>query len=209
VIPLSSIISRVRTKHEASSTARWSDAAITESINDGLDELSQSTLFYERAVSIPTVERTYYDLRGYLPESAVAVTSVWSTTGERWLIPVSPEHLGFKWEESTGEPQFFWVRGLHWLAVWPKPNSATGYLRVHFAGLAPHYTVGQDVLADLPDDFVPALEDYSLYDMAAQDGETEKALRHFGEYRKREQAFAEFIERRTSTARHGAIGGLR
>ncbi len=210
MIALSTIAANVRVKYEAESTARWSDQGVYDAINEGLDELSEATLFYERYVTIPLVaDRVYYDLRGYLPDNAISVTSIWDTVRQDWLQPASEDQLGFQWEQSTGEPQFFFTRGLCWLGIWPHPTSTTGYIRVNFAGIAPHFDFPQAVLSDLPDDYVTALEEYALYELSAQDGETQRALRHWQEYQTMEQSLADFVSRRINTARVGRIGGRR
>ena len=155
--------------------------------------------------------QAYYDLRGFTPEDMIGVTSVWDTVSSAWLDPVGePDSVGgVRWEASAGQPQVFWMRGIYWLGVWPIPSDSTGYIRVHFSGLAPHFVIDQDVLAELPDDFIPALEDYALYEMSAQDGETSKAMEHYKNYSERSDAFRQFVERRTVTARHGVIGSNR
>jgi hypothetical protein len=210
LIPLSQIAARVRTKFEAESTARWTDQGIYDAVNEGLEELAEATLFFERYVTIPLVaDRTYYDLRGYLPESAIGVTSVWDTTTSAWLTPINQGDLGFRWEESAGEPQFYFLRGANWLGVWPKVSTTSGFIRVHFAGLPPRFTTPQSVLSDLPDDYVPALEEYALYELSAQDGETDKAIAHYQEYAAKEKSLADFVSRRTATARVGRVGGRR
>ena len=211
MIPLSEITSRVRTKFEAESTTKWENQGIYDAINEGLDELSEQTLFYERYVTIPiNPDQTYYDLRGYLPETIIGVTSVWSTVRGDWLTPIEEDDLGFKWEESTGDPQMFWLRGIYWLGVWPKGSStSTGYLRVHFAGMAPRFSTPQDVLSDLPDDLVPALEEYALYELNAQDRETERSLAHWEKYQKMEKQLGDFIDKRIVRAKHGVLGGRR
>ena len=77
MISLSQIVANVRSRYEALTDVRWSDADIVTSINDGLDELSRATRFYERHVSVSVRNLSnYYDLRGWLPESALGVTSV-------------------------------------------------------------------------------------------------------------------------------------
>jgi hypothetical protein len=205
------MIASILHKYEQSSTARWTDAAIKDAINEGLDELSESTLFYERYVTIPLVaDRIYYDLRGYLPESALAVVSIWDYARNDWLWPISEDQLGFKWEQSRGEPQFYFLRGLNWLGLWPIPSgSTTGYVRVYYAGLCPHYEMGQDVRSEIPEDLLHALEEYALYDLSAQDGETDKALQHWEEYTTIEADFRKLVEKRGVAARHGRIGGRR
>lgn len=207
MIPLSQIIENVRIRHESESTIRWADADIVDAINDGLDDLSEVTRFYERHVSVPIGNlRTYYDLRGFLPETALGVTSVWSTVTETWLDPVSPLELGSRWEQAAGPSLSFFTRGLYWMAVLPKTETGTGIFRVYFAAHAPHFTFPQAVLMDLLDDMVPALEEYALYELAAQDGETDRALGHWGEYSSRADLFAKFVERRILTARTMKMG---
>ena len=210
MIPCSQIVSNVRTQHEAESSIRWSDGAIVDAVNEGLDDLSEVTRFYERHVAVPVASRrTYYDLRGLLPESALGVTSVWSSNTEDWLLPVSVGELKSRWEQAVGSPQHFFMRGLFWMAVFPRPDTTTGFHRVYFAGHAPHFTHPQAVIRDLVDSYVPALEEYALYELAAQDGETTRALMHWGEYNRRSKEIADFVERRIVSAQVLRMGVTR
>jgi len=212
MIPLSTVTSRIRTRFEAESAIRWSDAAIREAINEALDELSEATHFYERVVSIPLVaDRIFYDLRAYAPDDFISVRAVWSTVREDWLTPNSEGKLDAsyrRWQEAVGDPHTYFTRGWGWLGVYPHPeNSASGYLRVYFATLAPQLTHPQAVLADLPDDINPALEDYALYDLQTQDGETAAALLHWKDFADRQARLGKFVESRGRTS--GVIGGRR
>ena len=177
------------------------------SINDGLDELSRATRFYERHVSVSVRNLSnYYDLRGWLPESALGVTSVWSSVHNDWLAPVSSRDLKSRWEQAEGPSQMFFMRGLYWMVVWPKTATTNGFLRVYFSGYAPHFTHPQAVLLDLFDDMVPALEEYVMYDLSAKDGETGKALLYWGDYATRVKGLAKGIEKRIVTARVLKLG---
>ena len=209
MVPLSEIISRTRTRFEQESSVRWSDSDIADSINEGLDELSEATEFYERYVVIPLrAGRTYYDIRGFLPENALGVTAVWCTTTSRWLYPTRAETLKYpQWERTTGPPESFFLRGVFRLGIHPKVNADSGFLRVHFFGLAPHLDHPQAVLADLPDDYIPALEDYVLYDLQSNDGEVEKGLIHWASYREREKSLGSFVEKRIVRPRTFRLGG--
>jgi hypothetical protein len=197
----------VRTRFEAESLVRWSDSCIHTAVNEGLDELSESARFVERVVSVPIAARNFYDLRGYVPDDFVSVRAIWSTVREDWLTPTSEHLLHERWEESTGDPHSFFKRGWNWIVVYPRATSATGFLRVYLSCLAPQLLHGQAVTEDLPDDFAPALEDYALYDLQAQDGETRKALGHWKEFSERQRNFGEFVESRGRTS--GFIGGAR
>lgn len=186
---------------------RWKDADIILAINEGLDDLSEFSRFYERHVSVPIGNlRTYYDLRGWLPESALGVTSVWSDVIEDWLDPANVSELRTRWEQSTGPSRRFFMRGLFWMGVWPKAETTAGSFRVYFSGFAPHFLHGQSVLRDLPDDYVVALEEYAIYCLAADDGESSRALAHYTDYFKKAEELADFVERRTVTARKIAMG---
>jgi len=197
MIPLSEIISRVRTRYEASDTVRWSDADITQFINEGLECLAEATHFYERYVTVPIqANRIWYDLRGFTPETVVSLKSIWSEDRNDWLTPVGEGDLQFKWEDSTGEPQLFFTRGIYWFGVWPKSNASSETLRVYFSGVPNRYDMDQSVLYDLSNDHVPALEDYALHEMAFQDGESQLAVRYFQSYIEREKVLASFVDNR-------------
>lgn len=208
MIPLSDIVARVRVRYEQSSTVRWSDADIKKYLNEGLETLAEASDFYERYVTIPLeVSRQYYDLRGFTPETIVSVKSVWSSVRNDWLMAVDEGDLEFKWEASTGDPQMFFTRGIYWLGIWPRPGaSTTGYIRVYFAGIPYRYTIDQAVLADLPDDHVPALEEYALHEMAMQDGDFALAMRYWASYSEREKKLSMFTDHRLDggiTSRYG------
>lgn len=213
MIPLSSLLTRIRTKYEAeagaASPVRWSDANLTTFVNEGLETLAEFTGFYERYCTIPIEEnRRYYDLRGFTPETVVTVTSVFSTVRNEWLYPKTPEDLGTGWEEQTGDPYCFFPRGIYWVAVHPLPTASTGYLRVHFSGIPSRFTHTQAVLGDLPDQFYPALEDYALYEMAALDREPKRAIDHFKSYIAREKSLAQYMDRRLVASTGGRFGRL-
>ena len=210
MVPLSQILTRIRRRYEAESggsSERWTDARITDFVNEGLECLAEATGFYERYCTIPVGDgRIYYDVRGFTPETIVDITSVWSSSRNDWLKPGSIEDLHTTWENATGDPQMFFTRGIYWIGVYP--NSGTGYLRVHFKGVPPRFSHPQAVLMDLPDDRVTALEDYALHEMTASDRQTKRSILHWSEYAKREKSFKEFMDRRLVASRAGRFGRL-
>jgi hypothetical protein len=210
MLPLSEIITRVRRRYEVSDTIRWSDADITLFINEGLETLAEASNFYERFVVIPIeANRTWYDLSGFTPETVVEIKSVWSSIRNDWLVPVDQGDLQFKWEESTGDPNLFFTKGVHWLGVWPKASSTTtGHLRVQFSGVPNRYDIDQSVLYDLPNDHLPALEDYALHEMALQDGEIALGMRYWQSYLDREKKLSMFVDHRLDGAITSRFGGF-
>ena len=208
MIPLSDLISRVRTKHEHATSVRWTDADIQKVINEGLECLAEATHFYERYITVPIqMSRTWYDLRGFTPEVVVSIKSIHSSTRNYWLKPISVRDLPYNWEQSVGEPQCFFTRGCHWYGVWPRAGSdeSSGFHRVYFAGIPQRFENTQAVLRDLPDNHVIALEDYALYELAAQDREWKRAQQLFQSYRKREKDLADFIDGRRNPSTAGAM----
>jgi len=213
MIPLSTLVSRVRIRYEAesgvSSPTRWQGSYIIGFINEGLESLAEATGFYERYCTVPIeADRTYYDLRGFTPETVSTVRSVWSTTRNDWVTPINPENLPNDWELATGEPLVFFTRGIFWVGIHPHPATTAGFLRVHFAGIPSRFTHVQAVLGDLPDQYYPALEDYALYEMAALDGRPNRAIEHFKSYMAREKTLRDYIDRRLVGSTAGRLGKL-
>lgn len=59
----------------------------------------------------------------------------------------------------------------------------------------------------MPDEFVPALEEYAMYELQQREGETDKALYWWNKYKEREKALEQHMAHRVTTARTGRIGG--
>jgi hypothetical protein len=159
-------------------------------------------------VPIPLKGRqTYYDLRGFIPRGFIRVTAVWNVNEQIWLTPSDFRDLNTpRWETVTDSPQRYLMRGLYWIGLYPRPNGDSNTIRVHFGGLAPHFVDSASVLSDLPDDLIPALEDYSLYELTVNEKDPDKALRHWASYEKRKKGLEDFVERRTVTARLSKFG---
>lgn len=209
MLTLSEIRSRVRTRYEASSTVRWSDADLNAAINEGLGELSEATRYYEQWVSIPLKEdRTYYDLRGWIPDSFLSVSAVWHQSGNRWLSPASHRDMDRqRWELTAGQPVLWFPRGLWWLGLFPHPSADSDeFVRVYYSAVAPALEEDGEEPRQLPDEFVPALEEFALYELTQRDGDSEKALYWYGKYKVRESELEQHMAHRISTARTGAIG---
>lgn len=178
-------------------------------INDAVAELSEVTRYYERWVSFPLKKnRTYYDLRGLTPEIVLSVTAVWHEEGIRWLTPMSVSDMDRdRWEETAGNPIGWFTRGAWWLGIWPRPSSDVDeWIRMYYTAVAPELTDDGHEPKQLPDEFIPALEEYTLYELQHREGETDKALYWWGKYKERERALEQHMAHRVTTARTGTIG---
>lgn len=209
MLTLSEIRSRVRTRYEASSTTRWSNSDINDAINEGLGELSEATRYFEQWVSIPLKEdRTYYDLRAWIPSGFLSVNAVHHPAGNRWLSPTSHKDRGIqRWENTAGLPTEWFTRGLSWLGLFPHPSSdLNDHVRIYYSAVAPELEEDGEEPRQLPDEFIPALEEYCLYELAHRDGDSEKSLMWYAKYKAREETLDQHMAHRLTTARTGAIG---
>lgn len=206
-VTLSQLRERVRERFEHSSTTRWEDSDIDKSINEALEELSVATNFYEDSATIDFGDgRTYYDLRAIASEVPIKVTHI-STADAEWLCPSSVRELGVQeWEKTEGEPDRWFVRGLFWLGLYPKPaaDESSG-MTVYYSRVHPTLENDSDTLQQLPDSLADCVVDYTLYDLYAQEGETEKALGLWQSYLEGEATLRNLVERRTVLARAGRM----
>src|SRR5260221_14514934 len=155
--------------------------------NDALDEISDETGFWERNVTVPRRKwSTYTDLRGVLPEEPLQITAVWSPNTQRFLQTTNVRELdaslGRGWERNTDLPRAWFMRGLWWLGIYPRPADDTSPVRVYYKGRAPHLTsdgglgFGLTQSPGLPPDFEPAIEEYMLYALCAGDTESKQSM---------------------------------
>ncbi len=211
MIDLAEIISRTRTRYDHATTTRWSDAEVALSISEGLETLAEETGFYERYTTLPVdKDRTYYDIRGFTPEIPLRIKSIWSTSRNQWLAPIVPNDLQFRWQDSRGEPEMFFTRGIYFIGLWPSGDSdaTSGFLRVYFNAVPARWLHTQEVLSDLPKDYIPALIDYALYDLCSKDREPSKAIRHYKNYLRRENDLKNRLDRRGTAGDVHAMGGM-
>lgn len=212
MVLVSELIARVRIKYDAESggaSVRYTDDQLMQFANEGIECLAEATRFYERYVTVPVeAGRTYYGLDGFIPETVVGLASIWSTELNDWLTPLAETDMPYDWTSAVGTPYRFMVFGVNKIAVYPRPDTSTGFLRIYFSGIPHKATHLQWVLGDLPDSYIPALEDYMLYEMSALDRQTKLAIQHWQSYAKREKQLRDFVDRRIVSTRAGRLGGI-
>lgn len=214
MIPLSTLRTRIRSRYESDSggaSTRFSDTNLTTYANEGLEDLAETTGFYERYCTVPVeADRVYYDVRGYTPETVTNIKSIFSSVRNDYLHHTEPDDLGSTWEQDTaGTPVHFWTRGIFWFTVYPIPNATSGWLRLKFAGIPPRFSFAQQVLYDLPDRYYPALEDYCLYEMAGADRQPKRAIAYFKSYLARQKSLHDLVDRRLVDSTSGCFGRYR
>ena len=124
----------------------------------------------------------------------------------RWLIPVIPRDLeasDLRWEERQAEPEYFMVRGLWWFSYWPWKHIAAGKIKQSYVAL-PQLLEEEEDEPGFDNSLHYGLVEYALFDLFAQDGETDLAWQHWKEYLQYEQAITGSKQGRASIPLRGA-----
>jgi hypothetical protein len=187
----------------------WSDADIQDSLNEGYEEISDATEWYERMTNIPLWSgRTYFDLRELLSDELIAPRRAVSVQTDKWLSPSSVRTQDGKyrqWERNFGDPDVMFMRGLWWLGWHPKPSADGGFVRLYFSALPPEMSSDTDEPA-MPEEYHLGLVEYAAYDLLAQDAEVKKALYHWQQYMGYESKLREYVQGRITQDKVGQFG---
>jgi hypothetical protein len=194
-----------RLNESASSPVFWEDADVEDALNEGLEELSDSTEWYETYSVIGLLSNLqYYDLRTLLSGTFLTPRSVQNQQNSRWMNYCTLRDLDFRttrqWEAVTGEPEKVFLRGLWWLGTFPRSASDSGYLKFWHTAI-PQPLVEDADTPEFPEEFHRALVEYAIYDLLCQDGETRKAMAHWAKYGAIEQSFNLYVQRRMTIDR--------
>jgi hypothetical protein len=190
-----------RLQEVAAAPVFWTDADVSAALNEGYQEISDATEWYERVVTIDLLrERPYYDLRRIVPDPLLRVGSAFNLQTNRWLTPCSVPDLdrGWRrWETTIGEPDHVLIRGLCWLRYWPMNGAQSGSIQQHYTAIPPTLAVDADVPGfPLPVHY--GLVEYALADLWAQDAETTLATTAWAAYLAYETALTDFVQGRVA-----------
>lgn len=195
----------VRNRLNESSTAFFSDADIEDALNDGLAELSDATEWNEREATISVKHgHTYYNLRRLLSDGFLSLRHCWNVTTQKWLTPTEPRELDYHthrtWEQSSAEPERYFIRGIWNLGFWLKPPQDKRAVRVYFTALPDAMSASGDT-PGFPQEFHYGIVEYALSDLLAQQRETKKALGHWQAYTAYETRLRRYADQRQSIDR--------
>jgi hypothetical protein len=197
---------------DSADPAFWTVDDVKTAINEGYGEISDSSEWYERDHNLPLLSnRTYYDLRSALGgEPVLTFKHAFNQTTRRWLYPGEIRELDYRtfnqWEEITGEPEQFFVRGLFWLGTFPKQSSDSGTMKAYFTALPPDLSADGDT-PGCPDEFHYGIVEYAIGDLLSQEAETQKAIGHFGEYSTYEAGLKGWVDGRVALDRIPMLNG--
>jgi hypothetical protein len=203
-----------RMEETVGSPIHFTLAEIQSSINDGIEELSDATEFYERTFTLTCRPyATYYDLRTLVPSdpTILRVVSIWNPTRNQWLDPMTTQDLDYRtsrqWELVNGDPRMWFMRGMWWLGIFPTSTADPGpALGVQYRALHPRMTDPTEVPQQLPEDQHSCLVDYAMYDLLSKDAETQKAINYWNLYFEREKIVAARVGSRISRDRLPRMG---
>lgn len=176
---------RRRLRESVSYPVWWSDTDIDVSVGEGYQEMSDSSEWYETYQTVTILERRpYYDMRTVTRKEFLVLGRAYNVNMSRWLHPTSPsglEQQDNRWERRTSEPEFILIRGLWYVGYWPVKGSAGDKVKQYFYGIPPAMDDDDDE-PGFEEEFHYGLVEYALWDLFAQDAETDLAWASWKEY---------------------------
>lgn len=182
----------------------WSDEDIDVAINEGYEEISDAIEWNETYQTVEILKsRPYYDARSVLRSGFLVLGPAYNTTTSRWLLPsvvVEMDRGDGRWEERIAEPERILIRGLFFFGYWPVKGEEEGSIKQYYKALPTPLSDDDDV-PGFHSTFHEALVEYALFDLFAQDGETDLSKAAWGEYLALEAAAQQYYDRRAETPR--------
>lgn len=200
---------------ESAASPKWASLAqIKTALNEGYEEISDETEWNESSFNVSlTASTMYYDLSDTAVYSAAAtnplitVRRVQNAQTGRWLFSGSVREFDDsrrQWEKNTGEPGHFWIRGMWWLGLYPKPDATSGSVTV-FASVQPTALSANSDTPGFPEEFHLGLVEYAIYDLLCQDGEFKKAARYYARFLEKQEGLRRFVLQRGAKDRVGML----
>jgi hypothetical protein len=197
-----------RLEESSSAPVFWKLSEVNTSINEGYRELSDASEWNESSATLTFITtKLYYNLRTTLTNSFLSLKRIFNVQSDEWLVPVHTrrldQHDTAQWETSTGDPDKFFMRGGWYLGLTPKPTSS-GTAKVWYTELPSALSADSDT-PGFPQEFHFGIVEYALYDLFAQEGDTQKALKHWMDYEAYENALSKYVDGRMAKDKIGAF----
>jgi len=194
-----------RLEENSSSPRFWALADVKAALNDGLEEISDSSEWMEKNYVVPHVaDQLYYDLSSSLGSDVVLTPKhAFNNQTNRWIEFKDVRDLDnerLEWEEVTGEEEKCVLRGLWQLGIFPHSSDALGSFTLYYTAL-PASMIGDADTPGFPDEYHYGIVEYALGDLFAQERDYVKALQHFNEFRGYDQRLKRYVESRIARDR--------
>ena len=174
----------------------WSLADVKDAINEGYEEMSEISEWYETTYPLTLSAGTrYYDL--FAPTVSTSypqildVVKVYDSTVRRWLTPITTKKLDLTnpvWEQAeSASPEHYILRGCFRFGVFPLPTE-TRTLTLYTHNIPQGSAVDSPALVldtdepGFPVDFHHGIVSYAVYRLLCEDGEYKKALYNYAEF---------------------------
>ena len=183
---------------------------VRDAINEGLDDLSMYTSFYEtsRVVDLPA-GRVYHNVAGALGEDVMYITRAQNRLNSFWMDAESQLSMDGRvysqWESNVGEPCTFIPIDITWFAVHPTREDDGARIRMFCIAIHPHLT-SDEAVPDLPPDMHIALRKFALAELCLLDHEMDLYDAFFTEYAFLREKLAERVRGRFARDR---VAGVR
>ena len=194
-----------RLEENSSSPRFWALADIKAALNEGLEEMSDSSEWYERNYAIPHVAaQVYTDLKASLGSDQILTPKhAFNNQTNRWIEFKDVRDLDnerLEWETVTGEEEKCILRGLWWLGTFPHPAASSGSLTLYFTALPPTMVSDSDT-PGFPDEYHYGIVEYALGDLFSQERDYVKSLSHFKAFLPYDAGLKHYVESRIARDR--------
>lgn len=206
---------------DSTNPAFWTLADVKDAINQGYEEMSEISEWYDSTYTVSLVAGTrYYDL--FAPTTSTSypqileVVKVYDATVRRWLLPISTAILDRSnpvWEQATAaSPEHWMVRGMFRFGVFPLPTTSRD-LTLYTKNIPQGTAVDAPALVDdsdtpgFPSDFHSGIVSYAVYMLLCEDGEYRKAILQYNEFMAQTDLLRKWSANRGSIPMTRVVGG--
>lgn len=188
----------------------WSRADVIDALNEGYEEITDATEWYEVTLPLPLLaRRTYFDLNT-LGINVLTLLHIHNSTTQRWLTWLTHRQLdghNREWMYINGEPEWSFRRGLNWLGLFPYSAADYGRLKLSATAMVRRMAHGFET-PGFPEEFHRGLVDYALAELKFQDHEADTALEWYVSYLDYEAGLKNHVLTRTALDQHHQLGGM-
>lgn len=200
-----------RLREASSFPVFWQDTDIEVSLQEGYEEMTDSSEWYETYQTVPILQnRPYYDMRTVCRDQFLVLGRAFNVSTNRWLQPTTPVMLDLgdsRWERRVMEPDQIMIRGLWWVGYWPIKGSESGKIKQYFKGFPTPMAADTDSPA-FEEEFHYGLVEYALWDLFAQDSEVDLAWAAWKEFLRYEDLLMKAKGKRNGVPKMNAMSPM-
>ena len=175
----------LRIKHNLDDSGiYYNESDITESIQDGYDEIAVYTEFIEKQTEITLQpDTTYYDMQSLIPDY-YRIIRMYLTESKRFLEPVIEIYNSWDrndWELAYHGENNFTLSGPFYIGIWGRSGTSQ-QAKIWYKAQAPKLQTNSTILINR--NYINLLENYATADLLEQNEEFQKAQQYWQFYEK-------------------------